>query len=748
MAFQISPGVNTSEIDLTTVVPGVSSVDAGFSGAFRWGPINEVTLIDSEDLLTQRFQKPDANTFVSFFTAANFLQYSNKLHLVRCATSAARNATGGTTAVLVANSSVFYNTYDEGGSGVDANHGDFMAKFAGDLGNSLKVSICGPTRANLASGNTVVASNTDIRLTGTFAVHASNKTATGVGSQFNKELRVGDVVVSSGNTFVIAAIANATSCTVDRDPTTGAISATTADRLKRSPFGEPARNMVGTVAVTANSTTITATTATAGAHDSCAFDKQMLAGDIIKINGEERRVVTVTNSSHMVVNTGFTNTATAQTYSRTWEYSNLFDKEPVTTQYTADKGALFDEIHVVVVDEDGEWTGNLNEGLELFTGLSVAKGAKFEDGTKAYYVDAINRRSKYLYWGDHNAKGDALTQADSGGSVGSLVTLAWGADPVVDREYNSQATGGSLISTSSLTGGVDGTNVADSDKITGYQKFKNTEETEIGLLMAGEASATVALELIAIAEQRKDCVAFISPEQADVVNNEGNEVDAVVDFRNNLGTSSYAVLDSGYKYQYDRYNDVFRYIPLNGDVAGLCAAAEASRDAWFSPAGFTRGAIRNVVKLPFNPRQSQRDTLYKNGINPVVNFMGEGTILFGDKTLLAKPSAFDRINIRRLFIILEKAISRFARASLFEFNDTFTRAQFVGAVEPFLRNVQGRDGISDFIVVCDDTNNTSDVIDRNEFVGDIFVKPNRAINFIQLNFVAVRSGVEFSEVIG
>jgi phage tail sheath protein FI len=243
-------------------------------------------------------------------------------------------------------------------------------------------------------------------------------------------------------------------------------------------------------------------------------------------------------------------------------------------------------------------------------------------------------------------------------------------------------------------------------------------------------------------------VAFISPEQADVVNNEGSEVDAIVDFRNNLGTSSYAVLDSGYKYQYDRYNDVFRYIPLNGDIAGLCAAAEANRDAWFSPAGFTRGAIRNVVKLPFNPRQSQRDTLYKNGINPVVNFMGEGTILFGDKTLLAKPSAFDRINIRRLFIILEKAISRFARASLFEFNDTFTRAQFVGAVEPFLRNVQGRDGISDFIVVCDDSNNTSDVIDRNEFVGDIFVKPNRAINFIQLNFVAVRSGVEFSEVIG
>ena len=241
---------------------------------------------------------------------------------------------------------------------------------------------------------------------------------------------------------------------------------------------------------------------------------------------------------------------------------------------------------------------------------------------------------------------------------------------------------------------------------------------------------------------------FLSPEQADVVNNEGSEADDVVDFRNNLGSSSYAVLDSGWKYQYDKYNDVYRYVPLNGDTAGVTAATEASRDAWFSPAGFNRGNFRNVVKLPFNPRKSERDTLYKSSVNPVVTFMGDGTVLFGDKTLLSKPSAFDRINVRRLFIILEKAIARFARAQLFEFNDAFTRAQFVGAVEPFLRNVQGRDGITGFKVVCDESNNTGDVIDRNEFIGDIYVKPNRSINFIQLNFVAVRSGVDFSEIVG
>lgn len=743
MAFQISPGVNTSEIDLTTVVPGVSSVDAGFAGSFRWGPVNEVTLIDSEDLLVQRFQKPDTNTFPSFFTAANFLQYSNKLHLVRCTTSSARNASAGGTQVLVANSSVYYNTYDEGGTGVVAGHGDFMAKYAGALGNSLKVSICGPTRANLASGNTVVASNSDIALTGTgITVHVSTGAVAGTNTLFGTELRVGDVIqTNNGNTFVVSAISSNTAATVSRDPVTGAISGATAIRMKRSPFSEPSRNMLGTVAVTANSTTVTATQTSARNAAGTSFDLQYKAGDIIKINGEERRVASISSNTSLTVNLAFTNTATAQTHSRTWEYANLFDKEPVTTQFSADKGALHDEVHIAVIDEDGEWTGNLNEGLELYTGLSVASGAKFEDGTKAYYVDAINRRSKYLYWADHNAKGDAYTTA------GAAIS-AWGTAASAGIEYASGGSGGSLISTSSLTGGVDGSNVVDADKITGFQKFRNTEETEIGLLISGEASATVALETIAIAEQRKDCVAFISPEQADVVNNEGSEVDAIIDFRNTLGTSSYAVLDSGYKYQYDRYNDTFRYVPLNGDIAGLCAAAEANRDAWFSPAGFTRGAIRNVVKLPFNPRQSQRDSLYKQGINPVVNFMGEGTILFGDKTLLAKPSAFDRINIRRLFIILEKAISRFARASLFEFNDTFTRAQFVGSVEPFLRNVQGRDGISDFIVVCDDTNNTSDVVDRNEFVGDIFVKPNRAINFIQLNFVAVRSGVEFSEVIG
>lgn len=735
MPFQVSPGVNTSEVDLTAVVPGISSIDAGFAGPFRWGPVNEVTLIDSEDLLVQTFQKPDANTYTSFFTASNFLNYSNRLHIVRAASTAAKNADGsGTSVVLVANSSQYYNTYDEGQAGQVTTSGSFFAKYAGALGNSLKVSICGPTRANLASGNTVVASNSDIILTGTLAIDGTGA-ITGTSSLLDSELAVGDVIaeddgtgaVNTASIYVVSAITSNVAATVSAAPGTS-ISTTSFIRLKRSPFAEPARNLLGTVNVSANSTTVTG-----GANT--AFNLQFDAGDIITINNENRKVVTVTNSSHMVVSTGFTNTATAQTYSRTWEYADLFDKEPVTTNYSAERGALYDEVHVAVIDEDGEWTGTAEQGLEIYTGLSVAKGAKFEDGSKAYYVDAINRRSKYLWWADHDSSGDADTD---------LGTSGWGTVPSSGVMFNAK--GG--IVRQSLSGGVDGSDVTDGNKITAFSKFKNTEEVEIGLLMAGEASPTVALELISIAEQRKDCVAFISPEFADVVNNEGNEVTDILDFRNNLGSSSYAFLDSGWKYQYDRYNDLYRYVPLNGDTAGVSAATEANRDAWFSPAGFTRGNIRNVVKLPFNPRQAERDQLYKNNVNPVVTFMGTGTVLFGDKTLLSKPSAFDRINIRRLFIILEKAISRYARAQLFEFNDAFTRAQFVGSVEPFLRNVQGRDGVLDFKVVCDDSNNTSDVIDRNEFVGDIYVKPNRSINFIQLNFVAVRSGVDFAEITG
>ena len=310
-----------------------------------------------------------------------------------------------------------------------------------------------------------------------------------------------------------------------------------------------------------------------------------------------------------------------------------------------------------------------------------------------------------------------------------------------------------------FSGGADGnaeSAISLGDLAVGYDLFSDAADVDISLLLTGKAvggsNGEGLLNYIIdnICEVRKDCVVFGSPDRADVVDvtSLSTQTDNVIAFRNSCRSSSYGIIDSGYKYQYDKFGDVYRYVPLNGDIAGLCARTDGERDAWFSPGGFNRGQIKNVVKLAFNPRLAFRDQLYKAGVNPVVSFPGQGTVLFGDKKLLAKPSAFDRINVRRLFIVLEKAISNAAQFSLFEFNDEFTRAQFVNLIEPFLRDVQGRRGIYDFRVVCDDSNNTGEVIDRNEFVGDIYVKPAKSINFIQLNFVAVRSGVEFSEVVG
>jgi phage tail sheath protein FI len=301
--------------------------------------------------------------------------------------------------------------------------------------------------------------------------------------------------------------------------------------------------------------------------------------------------------------------------------------------------------------------------------------------------------------------------------------------------------------TSSLANGADGVVTAGNIQ-SALNKVANPDSEDVSLIITGPATEATVENAITLAETRKDCVVFVSPEKADVVDNSGSETTDVLAFRNALHSSSYVVMDSGWKYQYDKYNDVYRWVPLNGDIAGLCARTDLERDPWFSPAGTSRGVIRNVIKLAWNPTKANRDSLYNAGVNPVVTFQGEGTVLFGDKTMLDRPSAFDRINVRRLFITLEKAVSRAARSSLFEFNDAFTRAQFVNLVEPYLRDVQGRRGITDFRVVCDDTNNTAEVIDRNEFVGDIYIKPARSVNFIQLNFVAVRSGVVFEEIVG
>jgi hypothetical protein len=374
------------------------------------------------------------------------------------------------------------------------------------------------------------------------------------------------------------------------------------------------------------------------------------------------------------------------------------------------------------------FTGTAGTILEKFAFASKAGDAKKSDGTSAYYKDVVNTQSAYIWWMDHTAN-----VAGSG--------TVWGSTANASLFANLTANLTVSLSLGALTA------PSDANIISGLGIFANDEAYDISLLPLADASATVANYAISsVAEVRKDCIVFISPEFDDVVNNAGSEATAITAFRDTLTSSSYAVLDSGWKYQYDRYNDVYRWVPLNGDTAGLAVRTDFVADPWFSPAGFNRGQVKNVVKLAYSPSKTDRDTLYKKGVNPVVTFPGNGTILYGDKTLLAKPSAFDRINVRRLFIVLEKAIATAAKFQLFEFNDPFTRAQFRNLVEPFLRDVQGRRGITDFKVVCDESNNTAQVIDTNNFVADIYIKPARAINFIQLNFIATRSGISFEEV--
>ena len=423
---------------------------------------------------------------------------------------------------------------------------------------------------------------------------------------------------------------------------------------------------------------------------------------------------------------------------RHWEYYFNFSAPPTTTDDVSNAGGSNDEMHIAVIDEDGTITGTAGTILETFEGVSQAHDAKDASGNSNYYPDVIYRDSKFIYWIDHiSTLSDGLTK--------------------VGTTFDNTVGDAFVISNTSLSGGTDDFVATNAEIATAYEKFLDAENVDIDLLICGPSQTsadatgdTKATAVMDIATARKDCVAFISPARADVVGvaNAVTQTQNVVSFADGLPSTSYAVIDSGYKYMYDRYNDVYRFVPLNGDTAGLCARTDNIADSHFSPAGYSRGQIRGAVKLAFNPNQSQRDELYKARINPVVSFPGQGTVLFGDKTAQAKPSAFDRINVRRLFITLEKTISIAAKFQLFEFNDEFTRAQFRNLIEPFLRDVQGRRGVTDFSVVCDDTNNTADVIDRNEFRADIFVKPNRSINFIQLNFVATRSGVAFSEVAG
>ena len=418
-----------------------------------------------------------------------------------------------------------------------------------------------------------------------------------------------------------------------------------------------------------------------------------------------------------------------------WAFNGQFDGKPGTSDYAINLGrsaTYNDEIHVIVIDEDGLISGTANTVLETFAFMSIGSDAKANDGTSNYYVDVINAQSNWIRWMDHKTTSPTWS---AGSQLKGATSLAGGFD---------------TVDSISLSGGTDDNAPTTAELAAAYDLLEDAETVDVNLLFGvpdANGANTIANDLISIANARKDCMAFVSPPIADTQGSSTPAAD-VKAFVDSLTSSSYASCDSTALYVYDKYNDKYRYIGAAGHVAGLCANTDQIADAWFSPAGVNRGQLLGVTKLAFNPTQADRDVLYKARANPIVSFPGQGTVLFGDRTLLSKPSAFDRINVRRLFNTLEKAISTAAKAQLFEFNDEFTRAQFKNLVEPFLRDVKGRRGLSDFLVVCDNTNNTNQVIDSNQFVADIFIKPNKSINFITLNFVATRSGVEFNEIAG
>jgi len=698
MSFLKSPGVHVREIDLTTIVPSVPTTIGAIAGAFQKGPVNSIVTIGNEDDMVKIFGKPqnDSNQFETFFTASNFLQYSDQLKIVRCE-SGVTNAIASGTAFIIRDDDHYEDSFKDGQASV----GEWAARTAGIHGNSLGVSICANSTAF-----------EELAVTTTSAEEALGQTV---------------ISVTDGTVFTIHDIVNFGEALGFEYQVTAADASTITIKLKDDPNG----------------------------------------------SGLQSTIATATNIR------------------RRWRFYDLFDAAPGTSDFaTQNTRGTQDELHVVVYDQLGEISGfaitsngnRTNSVLETFANLSKNVFGKSPQGDSTYYVDKIFRTSNFVYSMDHNTAGtnwgtdftgeESEIVMEDGGTDGAGANA--GENVVLDATGTSNENENGKIqleeggnsyaaldtpTTTNLKNGTDDYAVTAGELQIGYDNFDDVESIDVNLILGGKGGGagdsastqdTHVTMLTALTDKRRDCVAFVSPFRSATVGVSSSitATENVVEAFDLCPSSSYMVFDSSYKQMYDKFNDVFRFVPMNGDTAGLCAFTDNVADPWFSPGGFNRGNVRGAIKLSYNPKKSERDQLYRARVNPIVDFPGQGVVLFGDKTALAKPSAFDRINVRRLFLVLEKAISTAAKFSLFEFNDEFTRAQFRNLIEPFLRDVQGRRGIFDFKVVADETNNTGEVIDRNEFIGDIYIKPARSINFITLNFVAVRTGVEFSEVVG
>ena len=713
-----SPGLVVREVDLTIGRVDTATTKAGAIVApFQKGPVNEPTTIENEQDLIDNFGEPlDIDKHYEYWlTASSYLSYGGILSVVRSDDDDLQNATDDGSPEIKILSSQDYNN-----KGYDLNalsNTVVAARNPGSWANGIKVAI--------------IDGKADQQLT----VGISTLT---VGAGVTQAVPVGTVLPGAGSTTVLDGYFKGIVTEVD-GTTAGVkfvshVSAAGIETFKNYQPGGVYEFQTGVISYNMTANTGGGSTTTVSA----------------KLDWFDQQKITLSNST---IN---------------W---NTLAERPGTSAYAAARSSRHDEVHVVVIDDKGEVTGNAGTVLEKHLGLSKAKDAEFSAGSPSYW-------RKYLYNNSTNIFGMGGPTAASSGITTTSFEFG-GFTKETDNAWDQDAQGityaGSGVLTVTLTGGKNyngmtgiqtaGAMVASVGGITaGYDLFENKEEFDIDFLLMGSANypqyeaQAIANKLISIAELRKDVVAFISPNRGAFLNdsavgtgtlNSGADItDNVVGFYAPITSSSYAVFDSGYKYMFDRFSDTFRYVPLNGDIAGTCARNDINNFPWFSPAGTARGGILNAVKLAYTPNQTQRDVLYSNRINPVIFSPGAGIVLFGDKTGFGKASAFDRINVRRLFIFLEEAISAAARDQLFEFNDEITRTNFVNIVEPFLRDVQSKRGIFDFRVVCDETNNTAAIIDNNEFVADIFIKPARSINFIGLTFVATRTGISFDEVIG
>ena len=716
-----SPGIVVREVDLTVgrVDPTSASIGA-IVAPFAQGPVGTPTIVGSEKDLLETFGKPYSNDkhYEHWLTASSFLAYGGSLQVVRADDTGLKNGFVGTASSIKIKS---VDHYEELGYDQNAiSNVVVAARSPGSWGNGLRVGII-DAKADQILG--VTTTNIQVGYGVTQAVPANT------------------IIAGAGTTSLL-------------------------DGYFKGLVTEVGNGEIGVKVLQHVSVGNTVTSIDYQPNGNYKFTNATL-GVTTSIGGSISTTTTPTVNSNK---DWFDQQTLSLTATSTVKWNSLAER-PGTSSYAAARGSRFDEVHVVVVDGDGSITGNSGTILEKNLALSKAKDAEYSLGSPSYWRKFIELSSEYVFGGSSPA--GIVTTGFSGSTASSFAIASdvdWdqnaeGITFAASGNSNNVLTGGlnyggkaSLTTDGALSPGLD-------DIVSGYNLFSNTEQFDVDFILMGSAgyakeqAQALANKCIAVAEARKDAIAFISPYRGSAITDTSDDTattvrtadditENVIDFYSSITSSTYGILDSGYKYMFDRFNNTFRYVPLNGDIAGLCARTDANNFPWFSPAGTSRGAILNAVKLAYNPDKSERDRLYSNRVNPVIFSPGAGIVLFGDKTSFGKASAFDRINVRRLFIYLEDAISAAAKDQLFEFNDEITRTNFVNIVEPFLRDVQAKRGIFDFVVICDETNNTAAIIDNNEFVADIFIKPARSINFIGLTFVATRTGVSFEEVIG